>query len=118
MKIEITSKLLELPAEGWSWAVILGFCLSLLFFMDQDYGLTFEFRFCVNRFIKTYFFYLSTKNNHIKNISAALVNTPSNKLKKGAAYHLDLFVVALINIPLSLLGKFSFYKKVEFIFLF
>jgi sodium borate transporter 11 len=39
-----------------------------------------------------------------KNISAALVNTPANKLKKGAAYHLDLLVVALINIPLSLFG--------------
>ena len=60
LKIEITSKLLELPAEGWSWAVILGFCLSLLFFMDQDYGLIFEFRFCVI-IKKNIFSYLSTK---------------------------------------------------------
>lgn len=74
MTIEITEGLKSLPAVGWGWAILLGFCLSLLFFMDQ-------------------------------NISAALVNTPSNKLKKGAAYHLDLFVVALINIPLSLLGQ-------------
>lgn len=32
-----------------------------------------------------------------QNISSALVNTPSNKLKKGAAYHWDLFTVAIIN---------------------
>ncbi|XP_043218670.1 sodium bicarbonate transporter-like protein 11 [Amphibalanus amphitrite] len=51
----------------------LGFCLSLLFFMDQ-------------------------------NISSAMVNNPSNKLKKGPAYHLDLLVVALLNGLLSVLG--------------
>ncbi|XP_014779810.1 solute carrier family 4 member 11 [Octopus bimaculoides] len=49
----------------------LGFCLSLLFFMDQ-------------------------------NISAALVNAPQNKMKKGTAYHWDLFVVGVINGVLSL----------------
>ncbi|KAL8612683.1 hypothetical protein ACOMHN_025334 [Nucella lapillus] len=37
-----------------------------------------------------------------QNISSALVNTPNNKLKKGAAYHWDLFVVAVINGFLSL----------------
>ncbi|XP_078657468.1 solute carrier family 4 member 11-like [Branchiostoma floridae x Branchiostoma belcheri] len=51
----------------------LGFCLSLLFFMDQ-------------------------------NISAAIVNNPAHKLKKGSAYHLDLLVVAAINTVLSLFG--------------
>ena len=66
----------KLRGKHWAVAIGLGFCLSLLFFMDQ-------------------------------NISAALVNTPANKLKKGAAYHLDLFVVALINIPLSLLGNYD-----------
>ncbi|XP_071849821.1 solute carrier family 4 member 11-like isoform X4 [Apostichopus japonicus] len=54
-------------------AMGLGFCLSLLFFIDQ-------------------------------NISSAMVNRPANKLKKGAAYHLDLFVVALINGFLSIFG--------------
>ncbi|CAI9732074.1 sodium bicarbonate transporter 11 isoform X2 [Octopus vulgaris] len=49
----------------------LGFCLSLLFFMDQ-------------------------------NISAALVNAPQNKMKKGTAYHWDLFVVGVINGILSI----------------
>lgn len=73
LSLEVTYGIRNLPASGWGWALLLGFCLSLLFFMDQ-------------------------------NISAALVNTPTNKLKKGAAYHLDLLVVALINIPLSLLG--------------
>ncbi|KAK3100091.1 hypothetical protein FSP39_014604 [Pinctada imbricata] len=53
-------------------AMGLGFCLSLLFFMDQ-------------------------------NISAALVNSPSNKLKKGTAYHWDLLVCGFINAGLSLL---------------
>lgn len=73
---DLTVTLTDLSVLGpkhWGIAIGLGFCLSLLFFMDQ-------------------------------NISAALVNTPQNKLKKGAAYHLDLFVVAIINIPLSLLG--------------
>nr|XP_022313416.1 sodium bicarbonate transporter-like protein 11 isoform X2 [Crassostrea virginica] len=37
-----------------------------------------------------------------QNISSALVNAPSNKLKKGAAYHWDLFVVAVINAFLSI----------------
>ncbi|KAH3842166.1 hypothetical protein DPMN_115661 [Dreissena polymorpha] len=52
-------------------AMGLGFCLSLLFFMDQ-------------------------------NISAALVNAPQNKMKKGSAYHLDLVVIGLINGVLSM----------------
>ncbi|ESP04405.1 hypothetical protein LOTGIDRAFT_136234, partial [Lottia gigantea] len=47
-------------------AMGLGFCLSLLFFMDQ-------------------------------NISAALVNAPQNKMKKGTAYHWDLLVISLVN---------------------
>ncbi|KAL4230219.1 hypothetical protein ACF0H5_010604 [Mactra antiquata] len=52
-------------------AMGLGFCLSLLFFMDQ-------------------------------NISAALVNAPQNKMKKGTAYHWDLLVIGAINGVLSL----------------
>ncbi|XP_053399229.1 solute carrier family 4 member 11-like isoform X2 [Mercenaria mercenaria] len=51
----------------------LGFCLSLLFFMDQ-------------------------------NISAALVNAPQNKMKKGTAYHWDLLVIGLVNGVLSIFG--------------
>ncbi|XP_022324265.2 solute carrier family 4 member 11-like isoform X2 [Crassostrea virginica] len=54
-------------------AMGLGFCLSLLFFMDQ-------------------------------NISAALVNAPQNKLKKGTSYHWDLLVCGVINAVLSLLA--------------
>jgi len=69
------------PDQGFSWkvpdlsslsfgahmgAMGLGFCLSCLFFVDQ-------------------------------NVSAAFVNAPQNKLKKGPAYHWDLVVVALIN---------------------
>ena len=42
--------------------MMLGFPLSLLFFMDQ-------------------------------NISAAMVNSPDNKLVKGNAYHWDLLVI-------------------------
>ncbi|KAK3799451.1 hypothetical protein RRG08_009992 [Elysia crispata] len=37
-----------------------------------------------------------------QNISSALVNTPNNKLQKGAAYHWDLFTVAVINGFLSI----------------
>ncbi|CAG2166832.1 unnamed protein product [Oppiella nova] len=36
--------------------------------------------------------------------AAALVNNPSNKLKKGDAYHWDLLVVGLLNIFLSVFG--------------
>ncbi|XP_022650740.1 sodium bicarbonate transporter-like protein 11 isoform X3 [Varroa destructor] len=39
-----------------------------------------------------------------QNISAAMVNNPCNKLKKGAAYHMDLFVVGILNGFLSLYG--------------
>ncbi len=52
---------------------ILGFSLSLLFFMDQ-------------------------------NISAAMVNSPDNKLLKGTAYHWDLLGIGIINLFLSLFG--------------
>ncbi|KAL1478541.1 hypothetical protein MTO96_016226 [Rhipicephalus appendiculatus] len=39
-----------------------------------------------------------------QNISAAMVNNPSNKLRKGSAYHLDLLVVGLLNAALSVFG--------------
>ena len=39
-----------------------------------------------------------------QNISAALVNNPNNKLKKGDAYHWDLLVVGLLNVFLSIFG--------------
>lgn len=39
-----------------------------------------------------------------QNISSAMVNTPDNRLKKGHAYHLDMYVVAVITIGLSMLG--------------
>lgn len=39
-----------------------------------------------------------------QNISAAMVNNPCNKLKKGTAYHLDLLVVGIINGFLSIFG--------------
>jgi len=61
-----------LPYGAILGAAGLGFCLSLLFFMDQ-------------------------------NISAALVNAPQNKMKKGTAYHWDLLVIAAINSVLSIL---------------
>merc|ERR1719186_2210603 len=54
-------------------AAVLGFSLSILFFMDQ-------------------------------NISAAMVNSPENRLVKGNAYHWDLVVVSLINAVLSIFG--------------
>jgi len=60
-----------LPLGAHFGAMGLGFCLSILFFVDQ-------------------------------NVSAALVNAPHNKLKKGPAYHWDLMVIGVINIILSL----------------
>ncbi|XP_070382428.1 solute carrier family 4 member 11-like isoform X1 [Dermacentor albipictus] len=39
-----------------------------------------------------------------QNISAAMVNNPSNRLRKGSAYHLDLLVVGLLNAGLSVFG--------------
>jgi hypothetical protein len=35
IKLEFTSGIANLPASAWAWATLLGFCLSLLFFMDQ-----------------------------------------------------------------------------------
>ena len=61
----------KLDAKGWLISAVMGFCLSILFFIDQ-------------------------------NISASFVNTPKNNLKKGAAYHLDLLVLSVINAVLSL----------------
>ncbi|KAM7443526.1 hypothetical protein ABFA07_007740 [Porites harrisoni] len=81
------------PLHKLTWGAVfagmgLGFSLSLLFFMDQ-------------------------------NISSAMVNNPGNRcclhawgqtfklikgLKKGSAYHWDLFVVAVVNSFLSLFG--------------
>uniref|UniRef100_A0A5K3FN27 HCO3_cotransp domain-containing protein n=2 Tax=Mesocestoides corti TaxID=53468 RepID=A0A5K3FN27_MESCO len=39
-----------------------------------------------------------------QNIASVIVNSPSNKLKKGTSYHWDLFVVGVINTLLSLFG--------------
>lgn len=39
-----------------------------------------------------------------QNISAAMVNAPQNKLKKGCAYHLDLLVVGILNGFLTMYG--------------
>jgi len=63
----------ELTIGAVFFAALLGFSLSILFFMDQ-------------------------------NISAAMVNSPENHLKKGNAYHWDLVVVAVINAVLSIFG--------------
>jgi len=63
----------ELTVGAVFFAALLGFSLSILFFMDQ-------------------------------NISAAMVNSPENHLKKGNAYHWDLVVVAIINAILSIFG--------------
>jgi len=63
----------ELTVEAIFFAALLGFSLSILFFMDQ-------------------------------NISAAMVNSPENHLKKGNAYHWDLVVVAIINVITSICG--------------
>ena len=63
----------ELKTGGFFFSALLGFSLSILFFMDQ-------------------------------NISAAMVNSPENHLKKGNAYHWDLVVVAIINLITSIFG--------------
>ena len=63
----------ELSIGGYFFSALLGFSLSILFFMDQ-------------------------------NISAAMVNSPENHLKKGNAYHWDLVVVAIINLITSIFG--------------
>lgn len=47
-------------------------------------------------------FFLSLLFFMAQNIVSSLVNRDSNKLKKGAAYHWDLFVVAIINAILSI----------------
>ncbi|CAG9530637.1 unnamed protein product [Cercopithifilaria johnstoni] len=39
-----------------------------------------------------------------QNITSAIVNNPRNKLKKGSAQNLDLFVVAILNCFLSVMG--------------
>ena len=39
-----------------------------------------------------------------QNISAAMVNSPENHLKKGNAYHWDLVVVAVINVITAIFG--------------
>ncbi|WKX97955.1 hypothetical protein Q1695_013564 [Nippostrongylus brasiliensis] len=39
-----------------------------------------------------------------QNITSAIVNNPQNKLKKGSTQNLDLFVVALLNVFLSIFG--------------
>nr|AKN21411.1 slc4a-5 [Schmidtea mediterranea] len=39
-----------------------------------------------------------------QNIASSMVNSPSNKLKKGSTFHWDLFIVALINGFLSIFG--------------
>ena len=71
-QIGVTKLVSVTPAVIFS-SMGLGFCLSILFFMDQ-------------------------------NISAALTMSPEHNLKKPGGYHLDLLVVAFINLILTLLG--------------
>ena len=40
-----------------------------------------------------------------QNITTLLIHQPTNNLKKPAAYHLDLLVLAIVNCGLSLYGK-------------
>jgi sodium borate transporter 11 len=49
-------------------------------------------------FFLSFLFYMD------QNITSAIVNNPRNKLKKGTAIHMDLFVVAILNMFLSLVG--------------
>ena len=53
-----------------------------------------------------------------QNISAAMANSPENRLQKGSAYHWDLLVVASINALLSIFGAplfpFSFHSPYLF----
>ncbi|KAI1710464.1 HCO3- transporter family domain-containing protein [Ditylenchus destructor] len=49
-------------------------------------------------FFLSFLFYMD------QNITSAIVNNPQNKLKKGSAQHLDLLVVAVLNMFLSLFG--------------
>jgi sodium borate transporter 11 len=49
-------------------------------------------------FFLSFLFYMD------QNITSAIVNNSQNKLKKGTAIHLDLFVVAILNSFLSLAG--------------
>ncbi|KRZ11791.1 Sodium bicarbonate transporter-like protein 11, partial [Trichinella zimbabwensis] len=62
-----------LPVGAILASMGLGFCLSILFFLDQ-------------------------------NITSAIVNNQKNKLRKGSTTHLDLLVVAILNVFLSLYG--------------
>ncbi|KAL3115200.1 hypothetical protein niasHT_016411 [Heterodera trifolii] len=49
-------------------------------------------------FFLSFLFYMD------QNICSAIVNNGQNKLKKGSAQHLDIFVVALLNMFLSIVG--------------
>uniref|UniRef100_A0A7E4VBW0 HCO3_cotransp domain-containing protein n=1 Tax=Panagrellus redivivus TaxID=6233 RepID=A0A7E4VBW0_PANRE len=49
-------------------------------------------------FFLSFLFYMD------QNITSAIVNNSQNKLKKGTAQHWDLFVVAILNIFLSVMG--------------
>lgn len=49
-------------------------------------------------FFLSFLFYMD------QNICSAIVNNNQNKLKKGSAQHLDLFVVAVLNTFLSIVG--------------
>ncbi|XP_070540648.1 solute carrier family 4 member 11-like [Ptychodera flava] len=66
---------------AWIFSAFIGFCLSLLIFMDH-------------------------------NIAESLVNSPSNKLKKGTAYHWDLFMIATLNFNFALFGLPMVHGKV------
>uniref|UniRef100_A0A5S6Q9G3 HCO3_cotransp domain-containing protein n=1 Tax=Trichuris muris TaxID=70415 RepID=A0A5S6Q9G3_TRIMR len=63
----------QLPLGAIFASMGLGFCLSVLFFLDQ-------------------------------NITSAIINNQQNKLRKGSSTHLDLLMVAILNVFLSLFG--------------
>ena len=119
----------ELTAGSVCLAAVLGFSLSLLFFMDQNIRLIpfqtfrnywhfwFSFllisKFVINIFSRIFVWtkifsfcpsMLTSFYIKVFIISAAMVNSPENRLVKGNAYHWDLVVVAIINAILSVFG--------------
>lgn len=88
------------PLERLSWLAVLaamgmGFSLSLLFFMDQNITSAMVNNPC-NKYIYLYV--------RIYALKLQIMISFFDRLKKGPAYHWDLFVVALVTAFLSVFG--------------
>lgn len=94
----------ELPLSAAFAAMGLGFALSLLVFMDQNIAEAMVNNPCNKWEFNANDHQVMNHSNSLSHLSCLCFFLKNCRLKKGCAYHLDLFVVGILNGFLSIYG--------------